>query len=68
MHPYACFDLSGNVQDTPRASRSCVTTGAQDNRLRSQHLQDRFRQQRGQLPHQLEIMVTILVHRQLSTG
>ena len=43
MHPYACFDLSGNVQDTPRASRSCVTTGTQDNRLRSQHLQDRFR-------------------------
>ena len=43
MHPYACFDLSGNVQDTPRASRSCVTTRAQDNRLWNQHLQDRFR-------------------------
>ena len=31
MHPYACFDVSGNVQDAPRASRSRVTT-----RLRTQ--------------------------------
>ena len=43
MCPYACFDVSGTVQDAPRASRSRVTTRAQDNRLRTQHLRDRFR-------------------------
>ena len=43
MRPYACFDASGTVQDAPRASRSRVTTRAQDNRLRTQHLRDRFR-------------------------
>ena len=31
MHPYACFDVSGNVQDAPRTSGSRVTT-----RLRKQ--------------------------------
>ena len=42
MHPYACFEVSGNVQDAPRASRNRVTTRAQDNRFRNQHIRDRF--------------------------
>ena len=37
------FNVSGHVQDLPRASRSRVTARAQDNRLWTQHLKDRYR-------------------------
>ena len=30
LHPHACFDVSGNVQDATRASPSRVTTRAHD--------------------------------------
>lgn len=46
LHPYHVtqrFKIPGHVQDLPRASRSRVTTQAQDNRLRTQHLRDRYR-------------------------
>ena len=36
-------NVSGHVTDFPRASRSRVTTQAQDNRMRTQHLRDRKR-------------------------
>ena len=35
--------VSGHVADLPRAKRSRVTTQAQDNRIRKQHLRDRKR-------------------------
>ena len=47
LHPHCLtqqfFSLSGHVKDLPRAPRSRVTTRAQDNRLRTQHLRDRYR-------------------------
>ena len=37
------FNISGSVQDLPKATRSRVTAQAQDNRMRTQHVRDRFR-------------------------
>ena len=46
LHPHRLtqriFSISGHVKDRPRAPRSRVTTRAQDNRLRTQHLRDRY--------------------------
>ena len=47
LHPHRLtqriFSISGHVKDRPRAPRSRVTTRAQNNRLRTQHLRDRYR-------------------------
>ena len=37
------FNISGSVQDLPKATRTRVTAQAQDNRMRTQDLRDRFR-------------------------
>ena len=45
FHPYHVtqrFNISSHVQDLPRAFSSRIITRAQDNRLRTQHLRDRY--------------------------